>query len=83
MSYFEEKPRQNPQEKKPAELFRYNETTGEWKKLTVEFRDGNALLVVEQGRKGAKETLRIALKLELTEVAYLQALLYKGLLKSL
>jgi hypothetical protein len=65
-------------------LFRFNEETGEWKKLTVEFRQNTALLTIEQGRNGAKEeTIRISLKLEMQEVAFLQALLFKGLLKSL
>jgi len=72
------------EERKQQGLFRFNEETGEWKKLTVEFRQNNALLTIEQGRKGAKEeTIRISLKLEMQEVAFLQALLFKGLLKFL
>lgn len=71
-------------DRKRLEFFRFNEQTGEWKKLSLEFNGTGAFFSIEQGRKGDKEaTQRLTLKLDIGEVALLQTALLKGLLKNL
>ena len=66
------------------ELFRFNEQTGEWKKLSIEFNGSGCFFSIEQGKKGDKEAIqRLTLKLDMAEVALLQTALFKGLLKNL
>ncbi len=37
-----------------TELFRYNDKTGEWKKLTIRFVDDGAFFTLEEGKKGGE-----------------------------
>ena len=69
-------------EKKKLELFRFNEQTGEWKKLSLEANGNGIYITAEQGKKGEKPA-RITLKLELSEVALLQTALFKVLMRSI
>ncbi len=65
-----------------TELFRYNEKTGEWKKLTLQFTDDGAFFTIEEGKKGDRENnKKVSLKLSATEVAYLIMQMNKGYLK--
>jgi predicted RNA-binding protein with PUA domain len=65
-----------------TELFRYNEATKEWKRLTIKFTEEGALLILEEGKKGARaEQKQIVMKLNAQEVAYISAILNKGFLK--
>ena len=73
---------QTKRDGKRIEFFRFNDKTEEWKKLTVENSDGKVFIAIEQGKKGEKQN-RIAMKLELQEIALLQGALFKILLKSL
>lgn len=73
---------QTKREQKRIEFFRFSDKTEEWKKLTVENSDGKVFIAIEQGKKGEKQN-RIAMKLELQEIALLQGALFKILLKSL
>lgn len=71
-------------DKKRLEFFRFNEQTGEWKKLSLEFNGSGAFFSIEQGKKGEKEaTQRLALKLSMEEAALLQVALFKGLMRNL
>ena len=67
---------------KKQEFFRFNEETGEWKKLSITF-NGGCFLSIETGRKVEREVQRLTMKLDLSEVALLQAYLFKGLLKNM
>ncbi|NPB08150.1 MAG: hypothetical protein GXN96_04385 [Aquificae bacterium] len=71
------------QERKKTEFFRYNEKTGEWKKLSLEFTEGGAFLRLEEGKKGEKQTKAVAMKLSFQELSYLLMVLQKGLLKNI
>ena len=66
---------------KKQEFFRFNEETGEWKKLSITFNGSGCFLSIETGKKGEREVQRLTMKLDLSEVALLQAYLFKGLLK--
>ena len=71
-------------ERKRVEFFRFNEQTGEWKKLSVEFNGTGCFFTIEQGQKGNPEaTQRLTLKLDMSETALLQTALFKGLMKYL
>lgn len=52
-------------------LFRFNEKTGEWKKLTVEVNGEKTILTISQGQKGQKETKQISIALTEPELLYL------------
>ena len=70
--------------KKGIEFFRFNDQTGEWKKLNIEFNGTGCFFSIEQGKKGNKETIqKLTLKLDMSEVALLQTVLFKGLMKNL
>ncbi len=65
-----------------TELFRYNDKTGEWKKLTIRFVDDGAFFSIEEGRKGDKENnKKVSVKLSEQEIAFLSMVLNKGFLK--
>lgn len=67
---------------KKTELFRYNEKTGEWKKVTIQFTEDGCFFTIEEGKKGDKENnKKVSVKLSAAEVAYLSAILDKGFLK--
>ena len=71
-------------DRKRLEFFRFNEQTGEWKKLSLEFNGSGCFFSIEQGQKGNPDaTQRLTLKLDMGEVALLQTALFKGLLKHL
>ena len=71
-------------DRKKVEFFRFSDKTGEWKKLSLEFNGTGCFFSIEQGKKGDKEsTRRLALKLDMAEVALLQTALFKGLMKSI
>ncbi|MGC8853272.1 MAG: hypothetical protein ACP5P0_06690 [Hydrogenobacter sp.] len=62
------------------EFFRFNDRTGEWKKLVFEFvEDGSVFVSLEQGKKGENGSVRLTVKLEQSEVALLQVFLFRGL----
>jgi len=68
------------QERKKTELFRYNEKTGEWKKLSLEFTDGGAFIRIEEGKKGEEQRKSLAMKLSHQELSFLMMVIKKGLL---
>ncbi|NPB07132.1 MAG: hypothetical protein GXO03_05975 [Aquificae bacterium] len=71
------------QERKKTELFRYNEKTGEWRKLSLEFTEGGAFIRLEEGKKGEEQRKSMAMKLSYQELSYLMTVIQKGLLKYL
>ena len=67
---------------KKTELFRYNDKTGEWKKLTIRFVDDGAFFTLEEGKKGSKESnKKLSVKLSPQEISFLSMVLHKGFLK--
>ncbi len=72
------------QQKDPrkTELFRFNEKTGDWKKLTIQFVEDGAFISLEEGKKGVKGAIsKLSVKLSAQEVAFLSMVLEKGFLK--
>ena len=69
--------------KKKLELFRFNDKREEWKKLSVEFDKACCFLSIEQGKKGERNSQKLIIRLDLSEVALVQSALFKGLLKNL
>lgn len=48
-------------------IFRYNEKSGEYKKLTVELSENKIFLTIVQGIKGEQESKTISLSLTIEE----------------
>jgi len=74
--------KEKQKDQKRTELFRFNDKTGEWKKLTLQFTDDGCFFVMEEGRKGDKaNNKKLSVKLSAQEVAFLSMQLEKGFLK--
>ncbi len=67
---------------KRTELFRFNDKTGEWKKLSIQFVEDGAFFTMEEGKKGNKESnKKLSVKLSSQEITFLSMILNKGFLK--
>jgi len=67
---------------KRIEIFRFRNSSGEWKKLYLEPTQGGAFLVISQGKKDGKST-SISFKLSYEELSFLRMAIDKLVLKYL